>query len=237
MAVDGAVKVLLERIAGLTAVGVLDFPLALPVILGEFAVEEEFAHAEYDTIGGRQFSTPAGGASKASQRLRSLPLESLTLDWDAPWLSYHNVSKAFMQGQLERLGRSRRPFSVVATRYGREELRMMCTLRNIRRTLKPGEGDTWYWTLELREYLPVEVDRQSAVKEVGANGKRLPTRATLTNNTTLNSLARSFFGSPTPVYARAIATANGISNWGFDHALAQSRRYKAGDTIKIPVRP
>lgn len=233
---DDGLVVRWERIPGETTPGLLNRPFVLPVVLGSFEPSEDFAHAEYDTISGGQFSAPAGNSGTA-QRLRAIDLQSLTLDWDAPWLAAQGVTRYAMETLIRRIGRSRRPFSMIATLGSSTELRMDVTLRTIVKSLRPGERDTRYWSLSLKEWLSAHDNRRRHVAEVGRGAHRLPTTATLTVSTTLMSLAREFYGSAVRPYWQAIAEHNGIRSWGASTPLVQSARFKVGDKVRIPSKP
>lgn len=237
MSVDRGLRVRWARIPGQTAPGVLDTPLYLPVVMGPFEELEEFGHTEYDTIDGGQFSAPTGTGGSA-RRLRGLDLSSMTLDWDASWLTTQGVDREEMRREVLLVGRTRRPFEMLATLLGnREELRMAVTLRSVTRILKPGEPDTRYYELALREWIEAEGERRTHAQEIGRHGHRLPATAPLTADTTFVSLAREFYGTATATFWRAIAEANGLRSWGGGTPIAESKRFKVGDKVRIPVKP
>lgn len=226
-------RVRFRRLSGITPKTVLRDPLYLPVTLGEFTVDEVAEHRDYTTVAAGEFSTPAAGPPTA-RSLRTTTLDTLTIDWHryARWLVNPRLSPAAAKRELYRILRYRRPFEVLAILQlggGQpEELRMKATLRAINRTLRPGEADTRYYTIELKEW------RDNTVERTGRGGGRdtLPTTATLTAETTLHSLATHFYSSA-PEW-RLIAAANGITSWGPGTPLADSRRFKVGDKVKIP---
>jgi hypothetical protein len=96
--------------------------------------------------------------------------------------------------------------------------------RRVTRTLKPGEKDTRYYTLEIKEWRDNSLTRRKA--------KEGPRTATLFASTTLYDLARIFYGSAS--MWREIARANGITNWGPSTPLVQSKRFVIGDKLTIP---
>lgn len=230
-------RVRLSSVKGATAKGLLTEPLYLPCILGDFDVEEEFDHADYDTVAAGEFSVPAAGPVTA-RRLRTTDLSTLTIDWHAyaRFLVNPQLSPDEARRQLYAIGRSRSPFELlVAAQLGiQEELRMKATMRSLSRTAKPGEADTRYYSMAIKEWRDNSLRRRAA----GSGRSTLPTTAKLTNKTTLNSLARHFYpDSPLKDGWRAIARANGITNWGPSTPLAKSKRWKVGDKIKIPKKP
>jgi nucleoid-associated protein YgaU len=230
-------RVRFSRINGQTPRGVLERPLWLPVVMGDFVVAEEAAHADYETIGAGQFSAPAGGPASARQ-LREADMQSLTLDWDAPW-TIGTRTPAQVKVELYKILRSRRPFLVLATITGSgTELRMNATLRSINRTLRPGEADTRYYDLQVREWREASVVRKSSAgigRKGGAGGQtKLPAKHKLTAGDTFNSLSRDYYGSYTQ--ARDIAQSNGVYGWGMTTPIVQTDRFKVGDSITIPEK-
>jgi LysM repeat protein len=147
---------------------------------------------------------------------------------------------ADIKAELYRVMRSRRPFKMVATIQGRgDELRMNATLRSISRELRPGEADTRYYDLEIKEWRDASVGRKSSAN-VGRKGGQggqtdLPAKHKLTADDTFNSLSKDYYGSTQ--FARDIASANGVSGWGMTTPIIQSQRFKVGDSIKIPKKP
>lgn len=224
-------RVRFKRIRGVTAKGVLESALYLPVVLNDFSFEETADHRDYTTVSAGEFSVPAPGPASA-RMLRTTSLETLTLDWYrfARWLVARGRDPQEVRAELFRIMRSRTPFELLAAldvHSGPEELRMNATLRGISRVLRPGEADTRYYTLDVKEW------RDNAVKRRGQGSSgRLPTTAKLTAQTTLSSLSKHFYGSGASW--RLIAAANGIKSWGASTPLVESKRFKVGDKVKIP---
>lgn len=233
MARGKGLRVRFSRASGLTASGLLRRPFYLPVVIGEFTVEEDFPHREYDSHRLGQFSVPGQGG-KRSRQLRTTDLEMLTIDWRARWLTEWEDPRT-VQNRIIALARSKTPFEVAALlQWGEpEELRMLATIRNIRRTLKPGEADTRYWVIQLNEYRKHGASRRTA--GAGKGGVSLPTKHKLRETDTFVSLARRYYGTNE---WRHIAHANGLakpsSPWGGDTAIVKHSRYKVGDFVKIP---
>lgn len=223
-------RVRLSRIPGETAKGVLRTPLYLPVVMGPFTVVEEAAHFEYDTHRSGQFSTPAQGPS-SSRQLRDLGLDTLTLDWEAPWLEY--VDPRDFMNRVNAVLRARTPVTLLATlRFGEpEEFRAPVTLRRTTRELRPGEADTRYWTLEVKEWRNASLSRRTA----DPKNDNLPTRHRLTNTDTWASLAARYHH--TTLSWRNIAKANGLAQWGSRTPIVNSSKFKVGDVVKIPKAP
>lgn len=227
MAVEG-LRVRLSRVKGLTAKGVLPSAIYLPVVLGPFNFTEEAQHEEYQTHRAGQFSVPGQGPSTARQ-LRDLTLETLTLDWHARWLIEYKDPQDVRRA-LYAVLRSRSPVELLAIlRWGDgpEELRMLVTLRSLARELRPGEADTRYYSLGLREYRKTEADKRK-LDDV------LPTTHRLTATDTLESLSAKYYRT-TSGWAQ-IARANGMHKWGRRTELWKHPKFKVGDRIKIPKR-
>lgn len=232
MARGDGLRVRFSRKAGLTAKGQLSSALYLPVVIGEFTVSEDFPHQDYDTHRAGQFSVPAQGG-RASRQLRATDLETMTLDWEAPWM-VEWLPPQETKVELLELARSKSPFELVAVlRWGDpEELRMLATIRGITRTLKPGEADTRYWSLNVTEYRDGGVSRRA--HGAGHRGVTLPTKHRLTATDTLEGLARRYYAGYTDWVL--IARANGIrfGTWGATTIIVKHTRFDVGDFIKIP---
>jgi nucleoid-associated protein YgaU len=236
-------RVRLTALPGITPKGVLTQPLYLPVVLGPFSFSEEADHREYTTVSAGEYSVPAAGPASA-RRLRSTSLETLTVDWHnyARWLVNPSLTPREARSELYRVLRSRQPFELLAIlQLGSdepEELRMKATLRAINRELRPGETDTRYYSLELREWRDASMERRGRGRREGHRsvsthrGERLPTTHRLTAETTLHSLSRNHYGVASGW--RIIARENGIKNWGPATPIVQSKRWKVGDKVKIP---
>ncbi|HEX7088727.1 MAG TPA: hypothetical protein VF192_01245 [Longimicrobiales bacterium] len=233
MARGRGLRVRFSRMEGYTAKGVLSMPLYLPVVVGEFSFEETFEHREFQTHRAGQFSVPAQGPVTARQ-LRTTDLETLTIDWDWPYLIQY-VDPQEARRVLSAIARSRTPFELTATVQwgGPEELRMFATIRSLRRTLKPGEADTRYWQIGISEFRRLTASRRTA--GAGLRGRRLPTKHKITNTDTLESLSFDYYGSYSG-WAH-IGRANGMHKWGASTRLWKHPRWKVGSYIKIPEAP
>jgi hypothetical protein len=143
------------RIPGETPKGVLDSSLTLPAVLGNVEVTEEAQHSEYDTVSAGQFSEPAQGGSVA-RMLRTIELEGLTLEWDAAWLVKSGQDPDKVRGTLLAILRSKKGVEILLTMPGEPtaspELRMFCTFRSVRRTMRQQENDTRYYNIAIKEW-------------------------------------------------------------------------------------
>lgn len=224
-------RVRFSRLPGETPKTMLRAPFGLPVILNDFGYEEDAEHAEYRTIRFGEFSQPVGGVGFHGRSLRRLDLETLALDWDAPWLAHAGYSLEDVQSTLTAILRSKRAFRFGARLYsgtGPFELQMNATLRSVRPTRKPGERDTRYYTLSLAEW------RDPSVRRRGENPAqtKLPTKHKLTATDTFNSLSKRYYGS----YKGAdfIRRRNGVGSFGDSTPIVKTRKFKVGDKIIIP---
>lgn len=228
-------RVRLSRARGLTPKGVLESPIWLPVVLGEFTVNEGASHTDYETHRRGEFSVPAQGGGRA-RLLRSTDLEAMTLDWDAPWLTWYRNPHAIKK-ELRKILHGKRPVKLLAQNYlaGRaqkEEVRMLVTLRDTTRTLKPGEADARYWTVEVKEFRRHSVRR---LQNEESRGFLLPTKHKLRESDTLEYLSKRYYGFHWGW--RTIAEANGLRNWGPRTEIHKSKKFKNGDLLNIPKKP
>lgn len=231
-------RVRLTAIKGVTPGGVLPRRLYLPAVLNEVTVETVREHTEFTTHALGEFSVPAQGGRRA-RRLQDLPFEMLTLDWDADWLVEYRHPQV-VQDALDRIIESMRPVLLLAiVRFGSGrpvEYRGAVTLRRTQRTLKPGETDTRYWTLEFKEWRALESGRLTL--QGGTQGRRghdLPARHELKAETNLEGLSKLYYG--TTAHWRLIRDHNHLGKWGPRTPLVDHRRYKVGDVIRIPRLP
>lgn len=233
MARGEGLRVRLSKIPGETPAGVLSKALVLPAVLGEFGWTEEAAHSEYETVRDGQFSQPQLGPATA-RRLRTLnDIETLTIEWDAPWLVEQGLDPHDVYDELFAVLRSRRAVELLATpQFGPERplLRMNITIRSISPLMKRGEPDSMYYTVRISEWRNAEVKRRGAGSP--GNPSKLPTTHKLTATDTLYSLSAKYYH--TSAGTDAIAKANGIKSWGKKTPLVKMGRYKVGSKIKIP---
>lgn len=228
-------RVRLSRARGLTPRGVLDSPIWLPVVLGEFTVGESADHTDYDTHRAGEFSTPAQGGGRA-RKLRTTDLEMMALDWDAPWLQWYRHPDGIKR-ELKKILRSKAPVKLLAQNRLQggsdgDELRMLVTIRDTQRTLKPGEADARYWQLEIKEFREHSVRRLQSEE---GRGYLLPTKHILRDSDTLMELSQRYYGFHWGW--RTIADANNIKNWGGETPIVKHDRWKNGDMLTIPKKP
>lgn len=218
----------LRAIEELTPAQVLRTPLTLPVVIGEeFTVEEEFLWEDFNTVGGGEHSSPAPGQGRPQARFTG---ETMSLTWNPRWLATPHVSPERMRRELLRIGRRRAIFDLLVVNKPNAdfaEFSGYATIRRIARTIKRGEPDTRYYSIDFAEYRPMSVGQRKH-----RFGTRRPTTVALDKDDTLRSLAREHLGHEG--YWRNIAQANGLTNWGSNDPIVDSKRYKVGDRIKIP---
>lgn len=222
-------RVRLRRIPGETPKNVLRSALILPAVMRGFSWTEEAQHAEYDTVRAGQFSQPAMGPATARQLRTVDDVETLTVEWDAPWLVEQGLDPDDVYRDLFAVLRSRRAVELLVTPKFTERsvLRMNVTIRSISPAMREGEPDTMYYTLRLSEWRDPSTRRRGAGRST-----TLPTTHKLTADDTLHSLAQHYYHSA--LAAVDIARANGIGKWGRKTPLVKMHRFKVGSKVKIP---
>lgn len=172
-------RVRLRRIAGSTDKTALESALYLQMgPLGDFTVSETGEHIEYRTLASGEFSAPATGRGAAARSLRSCTIQTLTLNWDAPWLVNRDITPREIRNELDKLLRLRTPFELLVTRSlpehggSNHEILMNVTLRAIERTLKAREADTRYYDLAFREWRKATIGRRGSGSSRGGGGTR-----------------------------------------------------------------
>jgi hypothetical protein len=225
-------RVRLTRIRGVSARGVLGRPLYLPATLNELTLEETAEFTEFTTHARGEFAVPQQGGARA-RSLRTLPIDMLTLDWEAPWLVEWRQPRV-VQRELEDVLCAKKPVHMLVMVWVRDgspvEFRGDVTLRRTVRTLKPGEADTRYWTLEWRDHRALTSARLAT--KAGKGGVELPARHRLKATTTLAGLSKRYYG--TTAHWQLIAKHNGIEKWGPRTPIVKHHRFKVNDIIKIP---
>jgi hypothetical protein len=223
-------NVSLTAVPGMTRRGILSSQLVIPVVVNEeFTHAKEGGHNDYDTVGAGSFSQPFGGYH--APRLRTTNLDGMAMTWDPAWMKEGGEDHAVVRAALEELADSRSPFHFFAwlPATGDVEVDMYATLRRFEARLRHGETDTRYFNLDVSQY------RQPKLQRAGKRTPKLPTKHTLRAGDTLASLSQHYY--LTRQWWRRIRDANGIGNWGSDDPLVQSKRFKAGDRLTIPVVP
>lgn len=228
-------RVRLTRIHGETPSRILPIRLYLPAVLNEITITETAEFTDFQTHRRGEYSIPAQGGAHA-RNLRELPFDALTLDWHAPWLVAYRKPHV-IQDELTNIIRSKKPVMLaIFVRPGgghhTTEFRGPVTLRQVERTLRPGEADTRYWTIEFKEWRNLRGKRLSRLHPRSKEFHEPPTTYRLRASTTLHWLSKHFYGSYK--HWREIARANGIHHWGSRTALVKMHRYHVGDRIKIP---
>lgn len=223
-------NIALTAIPGITRRGILSVQLVLPVIVNEeYIHSKEGGHNDYDTIGAGSFSQPFGGHH--APRLRQTNLDAMAMTWSPTWMPEGGADHAVVTAALDELADSRTPFHFFAwlPATGDVSVDMYATLRRYEERLRHGETDTRYFNLDVSQYRPPKLSR------AGKRTPKLPTKHGLRAEDTLASLSLYYY--LTRQWWRRIGEANGIKNWGSDDPLVNSKRFKVGDRIKIPVVP
>jgi hypothetical protein len=223
-------RVRLRRVQGLTPKNTLREPLYLPCLIGqEFIQIKTAGHSEWQTVSAGEFSQGWGG--KRAPTLDDLSFDSLSLTWDADWLTNPDTDPDEMRRELDRVLGSRKAFHLAIFLYpnGRgAEARGLYTLRSVERRLPRGEPDTRYYTLQFKEFREPNQRRRSSRKS-----ERLPVRHLVQKGDTLRKLAKRYYGDGS--LWRVIANVNGISNWGSEDDLTKIKRFeKDGARITVP---
>ncbi|HXI94950.1 MAG TPA: hypothetical protein VNG04_02385 [Candidatus Acidoferrum sp.] len=218
----------LRAVHDLTPSSVLREPLLLPVVIGEeLSIDEEYLWEDFTTVASGEHSSPSPGNSRPLARLTG---ETMSLTWNPRWLANPDVNPEQVRRELLRIGRRRAIFDLLlVNKPGADfaEFSGYATIRRISSALKRGEADSRYYTLDIVEYRPMSAGRRKH-----RYGTRRPTTHALDANDTLRSLARELLGNEG--YWRKIAAANGLTHWGSNDPIVDSKRYKVGDRIKIP---
>ena len=226
-------KVRLTAIPGVTPRAVLADSIYLPCQLGDFTVDEEFGHTDYLTATG-EYSQPEIGGSD-SRRLRTTSLETITVDYEAAWVTSpasRMVTSQEVRRALSDIGRSKRAVElVIFTVDWRDELRMNATLRTMSRSIRGPEADARYTTLAVKEWRENSIDRLNASLPAASE---LPRVHTLTKTDTLYTLADRY--GVTSSDWRAIAAANNLSNYPPSALLIKAKGLDEGSKLKIPAR-
>lgn len=222
-------RVRLKRVRDLTPKNVLRHPLYLPCLIGpEFVQVKTAGHTEWETVSAGQFSQ--GWAGKKAPTLDDLSFDSLSLTWDADWLTNPETGPLEMKRELDRILASRQPFhmSVFLLPHGVSEARGLYTLRMVERRLPRGEPDTRYYSLQFKEFREASQRRRTNRKS-----ERLPVRHVVRDGDTLRKLAQRYYGDGS--LWDVIASVNGIARWGSEDDLTKIARFKKnGARITIP---
>lgn len=255
---EDGLRIILERIPGLTKKGVLSTRYLFTVPpLNNFSRTRSHSHTEYETLSAGQFSRPGG------RELMAIQFETMfvaykpnwgLVDEDANW----NPNPRLLTWELEDIVDSGTPF--VFTAYDpvfpqRNEFRMWATLRSIEVDMRAGEDDARYINVSFREFrdptviergrkkakghthrLPttVEVHKDGSARELSSKGKHgtlIPGKPM-----TLALLAKHFYGE-TSQWRKIVAVNGHLKNWPQNTSLGQLavKRYRGKlPVVKIP---
>lgn len=231
-------------IRGVTPKSALDRNIWLPAVLGDLEIDEDALFNDYDTLSAGQFSTAAQGPQSA-RRQRTGAMDTLTLDFDAPFLVAINQDPDKTRSYLYEILRSKKPVHMLITLRPvadpKPEFDGDITFRQLTRTLRQGERDTRYMTLTWTEHRNAEVKRRQHESKGGKHSRKkgvtLPATVKLKSTDTLDSLSYEFYGSYR--YWRNIRDANGIpQRFGEKTPIVSlPGRFVAGAKLKIPKVP
>lgn len=231
-------------IKGITPKGALDRPLYLPGMADPWHVSEDANHSEYDTLTGGTFSQPAMGDQNA-RKLRSISIDWLTVDFDAPWLVAVGQDPWWVRSAVTEILRFRNPVQLFVSfnpsrRLPGPEFLAPVTLRSLSHEIRHGELETRYLTMAVSEWRDPQAGRRSSVPPQASSRKKgvhLPTTHVLTATDTLASLSHEYYGRYD--YWRHIRDANGITKkFGQKTPIVNlPGRFKVGYKIKIPTVP
>ena len=239
-------KIRLAPLPGLTSRKTLNGKLYIPVVLGDsFDITEDFRHEDYITPKG-EFSAPLGAGQ--SSMLRSFGIDTMTCTWNPRWMTHPNQDPEEVKNNLAKIGRSREPVELLAklTRHyaGYSDFHGAVTLRTMTRSLRRGEPDSRYFTLDFREFNELVGDRLGHGQGGGGGGGggtqisigeahwQLPTKHKLKGDDSLRSLARLYYQDENRYHR--IGDANGLGQWGGNDHIVLTNRYHIGDDIVIP---
>lgn len=221
----------LSRIPGQTPKGLLAQPLYLPALLNDIANVETAIFSEYTTISNGEFSQPAMGPATARSLRTPEDFETLTVDWDPPWLVQRGIDPNTVRDTLFEILRSRKPVHVLVTPKlgdGPVVVNMDITFRQVIERVKGGEPDAVYFSITPKEW------RKDGVQRSGeGRSDSLPTTHDLTDTDSLYSLSQHYYHSA--LGADDIAKANGIKSFGKKTLLVKHPRFKVGSKLKIPL--
>jgi hypothetical protein len=229
------VRVRFTPIKGETPHAVLARALYLPALLGDWQISEDGAHNDYETVRHGEFSSRRFGSRRDMRMLRTLDMEALTLYWRATWAHPSYQRPDWIEKKLYMILRARCPVLMLVRlkQDGWDDIlvRMNVTFRSVQMSVKHGEPDTKYWSIQLKEWRHTGTGRRGH----GVGKVKLPTTHRLKRTDTLQSLAKKYYGSGHGW--AAIAKRNGIKKWGMTSHIVNMSRFKVGSRIKIPKKP
>lgn len=223
-------------IKGIT--GALSEKIWLPCVLGDIEIDEDALFNEYDTLSNGQYAIGAMGDLSA-RRLRSGSLDTLTVDFDTPWMVAINQDPETLRNRLKDILRSKKPVHMLITvqphNHSGPLFDAPVTLRSVNEVMKFGEHDTRYLTISYSEDRSATTRvRQHGMSAGRKKGVDLPATHVLTKDDTLVKLSKQYYGNYE--FWRAIRRANGIpANFGSHTPIVKlALRFKPGAKIKIP---
>lgn len=233
--VGEGMRVLMRRIEGLTAKGLLRKPFLFQCPPTEsIRIGYAYNHEEYQTVGSGTFSRPAG------RQLYQVAFGTLLVDYKPRWslLDPFDERERFvpnpllMRDELVEILESGTPFRLACHQavywHGKYDVNWPATLRSLNVDERAGEIGTRYLDVSFTEFRDPTVQRRAKgharkgpPKGGGAAGHRLPATVELRADgsgrggghafagpVTMYSLARYFYGSPSRW--RSIAQRNGL---------------------------
>ncbi len=234
-------RVVLQRINGLTAPGVLERPFLFQCTpINEFPVQSAWDYIDFDTVGDGYRSRPG------SSQLVQVSFDTLFVD-DPNMPFVVNKARPWnpleLVAELKAIGDARTPFQLIA---GQPDLwgiyydvNMVATLRSLRSSEQAGERDARYVTVSFYEFKGVTPAAISqALLSAGTNQNdssaiAVLNVADLSSGTTLRDLSQRFYGTTT--LWSVIAKASGISAPGSVDLVAWFASTPTPPKIVVPA--
>lgn len=234
-------RIRLSSIAGVTDKSVLRTPYYFQCPpMDDFARTHSFNHSKYTAMAG-EFVRPSGRA------LTPLSFRTIVVEWGAFVVEF-NYDLPALVGSLIEINEAGTPFDLlVAHRYNEEaEIHMDAVLESVTVTETAGEQDARYLDLQFSEYRDPTTKRKGK-KKPRRGRSALPFTIRLSKDgtwsspvkvrakapLTLEKIAVSAYGKAS--WAKHVAKANGIRDWGYRDALVNHPRFKRnGGKIKVP---
>jgi hypothetical protein len=232
----------LKKIPGVTKGSVLQTPYYFQCPpMEEFGADHGFTHSRYQTLDGE--FTRRGGRELVAVTFRTVVVEwgrfTVTDDWDVEAL-VDDLTEICDKGW---------PFDLLATHKhsSRAELHIDAVLERIRPSEVAGETDARYLDLSFLEWRDPRAEKRRKKKTRKGN-KKLPFTIELLKDGTFKSpvkiktadedltfsdIAKYAYGKPS--YAKYVAEANDMPNWGYNTPIIKHTRFKKnGGKITVP---
>jgi len=191
MSRDSGLRMVLRR-SRYTRKGVLKEPLVFQIApLDEFGWDTTYLWNDYDTISAGQFT------SRGGRQLRTLTINTVSMDWSAPWAVVQTGRKELARTNADYYGRAAGPWKLAArlddlvlqgsplllivnnpALYDANDLRMIVTMRSANVRERAGEPDARYFEMGFTEYRAPVITR----KNYGKARHPLPAQVVLTKN-------------------------------------------------------